>query len=131
YRNRLRAILESAFSTHRESDPVLFRGCYFVATGEDRQEQAFSAGLLRGPRSRILADHRASTWSQQALLDDRRYARIAWAVGAVGLLLTLLPWLVFIIERNRFFGVVGIAAIAITWVIVLCWPVRDRGSVST
>ena len=33
YRKRLRSILEAAFSTHRETEPILFRGCYFTATG--------------------------------------------------------------------------------------------------
>ena len=49
YRKRLRAILEAAFSTMHVTDPVLFRGCYFIATGAEPAEQSFSAGLFRGP----------------------------------------------------------------------------------
>ena len=46
YRKRLRSVLEAAFATHRETEPVLFRGCYFMATGNNPGEQAFTAGLL-------------------------------------------------------------------------------------
>ena len=72
YRKRLRALLEAAFSTHRESEAVLFRGCYFAATGAGRHDRAFSAGLFRGPRSRVVADHVATAWGDEAEAEDRR-----------------------------------------------------------
>ncbi len=117
YRKRLRALLESAFSTHRETEPVLFRGSYFAATGEGRTERAFTAGLLRGPRSRVLADHVATTWSDEAEWEDRRYGRLALAVGSVGGLIALVTWL-YIASRTPL-GWVGLVAIAIAWAIAL------------
>jgi type VI secretion system protein ImpL len=98
YRKRLRSILEAAFSTHRESEPVLFRGCYFVGTGSGPNDQAFSAGLLRGARGRIFADHLVTEWTQQARDDDRYYRHVALGVGLVGGLLTLLAWVAILMN---------------------------------
>ncbi|WP_435020296.1 type VI secretion protein IcmF/TssM N-terminal domain-containing protein [Tundrisphaera sp. TA3] len=98
YRSRWRKILDAALATHRESEPALFRGVYLTATGVGADDQAFSAGLFRGPRARIVADHAATTWTAQAEADDRRYRRIALWVGLVGALLTLGTW-AFILLR--------------------------------
>ncbi len=117
YRKRLKAILESAFSTHRESEPVQFRGCYFMATGPDRREHGFSAGLLRGARSRIVSDHIMSDWAEDARRADRRYARIALTVGLVGGLLSLLIWLY--IARLTPLGWLGLVILVIVWVVTL------------
>ncbi|MBX6313761.1 MAG: hypothetical protein IRY99_12710 [Isosphaeraceae bacterium] len=117
HRKRLRAILESAFATPRESDPVLFRGCYFLATGSERSEQAFAAGLFRGARSRVLADHIATRWTTEAEWADRRYQRLALAVGLVGGLPTLLGWAA-IIQRTPW-GWLGLLVVVIAWIVVL------------
>ena len=117
YRKRLRALLEAAFSTHRETEPVLFRGAYFAATGEDRADRAFTAGLLRGPRSRVLADHVFTSWTDEAEWEDRRYLRLALAVGAIGVALALIAWLS--IASRTPLGWVGLAAIALAWAIAL------------
>ncbi|MEO6810778.1 MAG: type VI secretion protein IcmF/TssM N-terminal domain-containing protein [Isosphaeraceae bacterium] len=116
YRKRLRSILESALSTHRESQPVLFRGCYFMATGDGRAEQAFTAGLLRGARSRILADQVATTWTVEAEREDRRYARIALGIGLIGGLLILLAW--FSIAMRTGLGWLGLLGVVIAWIVV-------------
>jgi type VI secretion system protein ImpL len=117
YRKRLRAIMESAFSTHRESDPVLFRGCYFMATGEGRHDRAFSAGLFRGARSRVVADHVATVWGEEAEREDRRYGRLALAVGVVGGALALVTWL-YIASRTPW-GWLGLLALVVAWMVVL------------
>ena len=100
------AIMEAAFSTHRESEPVLFRGCYFLATGAEPHEQAFSAGLFRSPRGRIFADHLVTQWTEEAERDDRHYRRIARGIGLAGAPLTLLVWVVHP-PRDRVPVVVG------------------------
>jgi hypothetical protein len=117
YRKRLRALLEAAFSTHRESEAVLFRGCYFTATGAGRYDRAFSAGLFRGPRSRVVADHVATTWAGEAQGDDARYVRLALAVGAIGGLLALMTWL-YIASRTPL-GWLGLIVLAIVWFVVI------------
>ncbi len=116
YRRRLRSIMESAFSTHKESEPVFFRGCYFMATGHDRQERAFSAGLLRGARSRILADHVEADWTEEADRNDRRYRWIALGIALAGGLISLLTWL-FITTRLPMLGWSGLIALMVVWVV--------------
>jgi type VI secretion system protein ImpL len=112
------AVMESVLATHRGGEPVLFRGCYFVATGQGRDERAFAAGLLRGARGRILADHAATAWSEQARLDDRRHVRAAVAVGAVVGTICVLLW-AGIILRAGWWGVGGLLAMTATWAVVL------------
>jgi type VI secretion system protein ImpL len=97
---------------------VLFRGCYFVATGQGRDERAFAAGLLRGARGRILADHAATAWSEQARLDDRRHVRAAVAVGAVVGTICVLLWAGIILWAG-WWGVGGLLAMTATWAVVL------------
>jgi type VI secretion system protein ImpL len=116
YRKRLRALLEAAFSTHRESEAVLFRGCYFMATGAGRHERAFCAGLFRGARSRVVADHVATTWASEAEREDARYLRMALAVGSVGGLIALITWL-YIASRTPL-GWLGLIALVVIWFIV-------------
>lgn len=123
YRRRLRSILESAFSTHRESEPVLFRGCYFVADGNGRQERAFAAGLLRGSRSRIVADHVAADWTEEAARADRRYGLAALGVGLVGGLPCLAVWL-FIIARLPVVGWAGLLGLLVAWGLGIVWMFR-------
>jgi type VI secretion system protein ImpL len=116
-RKRLRALLESAFSTHREADPVLFRGSYFTATGVKPNHQAFSAGLLRGPRGRVVADHRTTEWTRQAVDDDRYYLRLALGVGLGGGLLTLLAWVYIIVVTENPWWWAGLIALVVAWIV--------------
>lgn len=124
YRKRLRSVLEAAFSTHRETEPMLFRGCYFTATGAHTREQAFTAGLLRGPRGRILAEHAVTQWTQQARDDDQFYRKLAWAVGLAGGGLSLLGWLAIITMTGNSMWWAGPIALLIIWLIVIFRVVR-------
>jgi type VI secretion system protein ImpL len=121
YRKRLRSVLEASFATHRESEPVVFRGCYFVGTGSGPNEQAFSAGLLRGARGRIFADHRATEWTRQAREDDHHDRRIALGVGLAGGLLTLLAWIYILVKTAEsplwWAWWAGPIVVAVAWIV--------------
>jgi hypothetical protein len=118
YRKRLRSILESAFSTMRPVDPVQFRGCYFAATGQAPADQAFAAGLFRGPTARVIREHVAARWTTQAVEDDRRYRRLAKVVAGVGLTLLIPAWLYIIAEAEwlRPLWYTALAALVGTWI---------------
>lgn len=113
-RPRWRAVVDAALSTHRDAEPVLFRGLYCTATGSAPGDQAFSAGLFRGARSRVLADHVAASWSREALEDDRRYRRAALAVGIVGGLLILMTW-AYIVRFHPLWWI-GLLAVVAAWI---------------
>lgn len=115
-RPRWRAVVEAALSTHRDAEPVHFRGLYCTATGPGPDERAFSAGLFRGARSRVLADHVMAAWSDEAVAEDRVYRRIALGVGSIGGALVLLAWM-FIIRLYPL-GWIGFLSILIVWIIV-------------
>jgi type VI secretion system protein ImpL len=116
FRKRLRAVMEAAFSTHQDVEPVLLQGCYFAATGPMPAEQAFAAGLLRGPRSRVIAGHQATRWAAVALEEDRRYRRIALGVAICGGLMTLIAWLYIISETQNPFWWIGLVAVIVAWI---------------
>jgi type VI secretion system protein ImpL len=116
FRKRLRAIMEAAFSTHQDAVSVLFQGCYFAATGDVPAQQAFSAGLFRGPRSRVMAGHLATRWGVEALDEDRRYRRFALGVALVGGLMTLVAWLYIIRETQNPLWWIGLIALIIAWI---------------
>jgi type VI secretion system protein ImpL len=124
YRKRLRSILESAFSTHREAEPVLFRGCYFVANGADRLDRAFSAGLVRGSRSRIIAEAAGTSWAEEARREDRLYRKRALAVGLIFGLPCLLVWILYIIPSTMVYGLIGLGMVGIVWAAVLFRALR-------
>ena len=119
YRKRLRGVAESAFSTHREAEPVMFRGCYFAATGAGPGEQAFSAGLFRGPRGRVFAEQAATRWTAQAVEDDRYYRRLALAVGIIGGAPSLAVWayLLAIAPGPPAWG--GLGLVVVVWIVTL------------
>jgi hypothetical protein len=119
YRKRLRSLMESALATPRESEPVLFRGCYFVASGPAPGEQAFSAGLLRGTRARFFAEHLATMWTEEAEADDRHYRRLALGVGLGGGLLTLLAWVYIIVVTGNPWWWLGLVAVILAWIVAL------------
>jgi type VI secretion system protein ImpL len=119
YRKRFRSLLETALTTPRESEPVLFRGCYFVATGPDAEAQAFSSGLLRGARGRLFAEQMATEWTAEAIADDRRYRRLALGVALGGGTLTLLAWVYIIVVTQNPWWWLGLGAVLLAWIVTL------------
>jgi hypothetical protein len=121
------SLLETALTMHQQTEPVLLRGCYFVACGPDTGKHAFAAGLLRGPKSKLLADHTQATWSQDADRLDRVYRRAAWglALGAAAIAIPI--WIFGVIHWLKKstipwiegMGWAGLALLAILWIVVL------------
>jgi len=89
---------------------------YFVATGAGPDAQAFAAGLLRGPRARLIADHVSTRWGLAAEADDRRYRRLA-AVVAIGGGLILVPTWLWMASLSLLW-LIGLLALAVAWVVV-------------
>ena len=73
----LRDLIDSAFSTHARAEPILVRGCYFIACGPEPENHAFVAGLLRGPRSKMIADAGFTGWSRGADEIEHRYRLVS------------------------------------------------------
>jgi hypothetical protein len=90
-----------------------------MATGADRADRAFSAGLVRGARSRIVGEASETSWAEEARREDRLYRKRAWAVGLIFGLPCVLVWVLYIIPCSRFYGLVGLGALALMWVLVL------------
>lgn len=124
-RKRMRDVLDAAFSTHPDAEPVLLRGCYFAATGEIPRERAFIAGLLKGPKGRIFAEGNLADWSLAAHEADRRYRRAAWLLGLVGGGLSLMAWIG--IQRIHPGFWIGIPVLALAWIAVIVMLVRRVG----
>jgi hypothetical protein len=118
-----RNVLDAAFSTHRDVEPLLFRGCYFLGTGRGPDEQAFSPGLFRGPRSRVIADRIMTAWSADAIAGDRRYRWLALGVGVAGGLLALFTWS-YIVRQNPFWWIGFLGLIAVWLVLIIRWSWR-------
>ena len=99
-----------------ESEPILFRGCYFAGTGRDSVTgQAFAAGVFR-----LLIDEQEHvTWTSRALLEDAASLRMARLlkmvlVGAIGLGLVAICCLIgwkFCQQGPRPGGVSSVAAV--------------------
>ncbi len=117
-RRRWRNIMEAAFSTHREAQTVPLRGCYGVAYGDRPDRQAFASGLIRGARSRIVADSITTDWAEEAFDDDQTYRRAALAVGVVGGLLSLLAWAYILGNHNPFWWL-AFLAVLVAWIVVI------------
>jgi type VI secretion system protein ImpL len=115
-RPRWRAVVEAACAVHGDDEPTPFRGLYCTATGTGPDEQAFSAGLFRGARSRVLAEHVTVEWSEEALAEDRVYRRAALAIGLVGGLLTLIAWF-SIVNLNSWWWI-GFTLVIVAWLVV-------------
>jgi type VI protein secretion system component VasK len=120
HRDQMRKILDAAFSTHRGTEPNLYRGCYLMATGQTPDEQAFAAGLFRGARGRVLTEHLATEWTLEAIDDDRRYRRMAWNLASVSGVL-MLAWWLYILDQVRFSPHrwllwTTLAGVAVVWV---------------
>lgn len=124
-KNPLTQLLSSALTVHQQAEPVLFRGCYFVACGPQADRHAFAAGLLAGPkteRRHPLSD--LTTWSRDADQIDRGYRRAAWALGLATAAVAVPVWVAAILPRVRpvgggLVGPAALAALAVLWAAVL------------
>lgn len=57
----------------QDAEPLFFNGCYFAASGEAEDRQAFVKGVIEiMPR-----DQEELEWTDEALADDRRYDRLS------------------------------------------------------
>ena len=91
-------LMDVSFSTHAQAEPILVRGCYFVACGPDPRKQAFAAGLVNGKASKMIADAAHTSWSPRADAMDRRYRLAALGLGVAAAAMTLPIW---------FWGIIG------------------------
>ncbi|WP_152051605.1 type VI secretion protein IcmF/TssM N-terminal domain-containing protein [Tautonia marina] len=123
-RDQLIHLLDACLSTHEQSEPVLFRGCYFVSNGVEDHQRAFAMGLVAGRNGRLLVDHALTTWSREAERLNARYRAIALGL-AVGAAVVALPfWYFGIIIRlaatdQSWIGWTGLAGLVLIWIIVL------------
>lgn len=131
-------LLEVSFSTHAQAEPILARGCYFVACGLGPGRQAFAAGLVNGKGSRMIADAAHATWSRAADAVDRRHRLTAIALGLAAAAMALPIWIWGIIGRLRapdvsarfpagtWIAAAGLAALVLSWVAGLTYLRLDR-----
>ena len=97
---RLGDILSQGFGydPQRQSDEdrTLFSGCYFAATGETTDRQAFVRGVL----DKLVDENESVEWTDRALRDHRRYRR--WASIGYVLVAVLLVGTVGAVLMRRF-----------------------------
>lgn len=63
-------------------DPMMFAGCYFAATGETPDRQAFVRGVI----DKLYDEQESLQWTGEAISESRRYARlskIVWMLNGV------------------------------------------------
>ena len=135
----LRTLVETAFSTHAKAEPLMVRGCYFALCGAGPEDRAFVAGLVRGPRSKMVADAKFTTWAREAGAVDGRYRRASLALAAGAALLAAPVWYWGIAPRLRsvspgassglgWLAWAGLAVIAAVWAVALLFPKLRRRS---
>lgn len=136
----LRSLIETAFSTHARSDPLMVRGCYFAIIGPEPENHAFAAGLARGARGKLISDAPLTTWARSAGVLNRRHQLAALGLGLAAAALALPIWLLSIVPRLStptpgspnglaWLGWSGLSALALVWGIGLWYPkvrVRSR-----
>ena len=130
----LRDLLDSSFSTHVRAEPIMVRGCYFIACGPEPESHAFAAGLIRGAKSKMIADAAYTSWSRGAEEIERRYRLVSLGLGLGAAALALPIWFAGIQHRlsNPRVGLgwlfwTGLALLAIIWLAGLFYPfIRDR-----
>ncbi|HEU5115048.1 MAG TPA: hypothetical protein VFT74_00075, partial [Isosphaeraceae bacterium] len=126
-KSQLAQVLDAAFTMHTQSDPILFRGCYFAAISPEPESRAFVAGLLRSPRGRLLADNLLATWAKDANKNDRLYRRASWALAVLTALFCLPIWYFGVIGRLQEVGMqavgwIGLFGLVAVWPVVLLLP---------
>jgi IcmF-related N-terminal domain len=134
-------LVETAFSTHARSQPVMVRGCYFATIGPGPDDHAFVGGLARGARGKMIGDAPLTSWAQEAGVLDRRYKLTALAIGLAAAAVALPIWLLSILPRLKtptsgmpngmgWLGWTGLGLLALVWVVGLSY-LRLRGRSAT
>jgi len=89
---RLTHILVGSFGwdaeREKDADPVPFSGCYFAATGETEDRQAF----VRGVFDKLVEEQGNVEWTSEALAESRRLRWFGYLGTAIGVVLAL--WLI-------------------------------------
>lgn len=130
-------LVETAFSTHARSQPVMVRGCYFATIGPEPENHAFVAGLVRGARSKMIGDAPLTSWASEAGVLDRRYKLAALALGLAAAAIALPIWLFRVLPKLNtptpglpnglgWLGWSGLGVLALVWGVGLLYP-RIRG----
>lgn len=76
-----------------DSDALFFSGCYFAATGESEDRQAFVAGVLQ----KLMEEQEEIEWTRRAVTAERRWRALAMVGLALDgiLLLTLVGMVIY------------------------------------
>ena len=87
-KQRLSDVLAEGFghnpTQHPNDDPILFSGCYFAATGETSDRQAFVKGVF----DKLVEEQENVEWNRRALHASRRLRWISYAcIAASGAML--------------------------------------------
>ena len=130
----LRDLIDSSFSTHARAEPILVRGCYFIACGPEPENHAFVAGLVRGTKSKMITDAGCTCWSRGADDIERRYRLISLGLGLGAAAIALPVWFWGIWHRlaNPRVGLgwlfwTGLGLLAIIWLAGLLYPlIREQ-----
>jgi hypothetical protein len=69
----------------QDSEPQLFSGCYFAATGDTDDRRAF----VRGVFEKLLDEQEELEWTQSALAKNLRYSRALFAGMLLGSVLAI------------------------------------------
>jgi hypothetical protein len=64
--------------------PHMFSGCYFGATGDEKDRQAFVAGIFK---NRLQPQHKIVEWTLAAIANNERYQLIANLLLAIDIVL--------------------------------------------
>lgn len=125
-------LIDTAFSTHSRSEPVLVRGSYVVACGPDPAGHAFVSGLIGGKASKMVADAAQTVWSRSAHEVDRRYrlAALGLGLGCAAIVLPVWFWgIIAYMEELRephpswpWLAWTCLGALALTWAAGLLYP---------
>jgi hypothetical protein len=90
-RDRLINVLVGAFGHDPQNDPpepepLMFGGCYFAATGESEDRQAFVHNVIV---RKLIGNEDELTWTQEAIDEDDRYHRMTNFMTIINGLLVL------------------------------------------
>lgn len=81
-KTRLAEVLAGGFAYNErqpDEEPIPFSGCYFAATGESEDRQAF----VRGVFEKLAEEQEQVEWTRRALVNDRRFLGLAYTFFAI------------------------------------------------